>query len=90
MMAAGYGLWTLAMANPVGPRLAPAAYATPLLSTGLLLATGQRLSPLGLLGCALIVLCAAGVVFRALPRRDRSPRRTASACAASTAASSPR
>ncbi len=69
MMAIGYALWTCAMARPAGARLAPAAYATPLLSTVSLLATGQQLSPLGLLGCALIVLCAAGVIRDALPRR---------------------
>ncbi|MGI8593136.1 MAG: DMT family transporter [Solirubrobacteraceae bacterium] len=71
MMALGYGLWTRAMADPVGVRLAPAAYLTPLLSTALLLATGERLSPLGLLGCALIVLCATGAVFDVMPRRPR-------------------
>lgn len=73
MMAGGYGLWTLAMANPVGIRLAPAAYATPLLSTGLLLATGQRLAPLGLLGCGLILLCAVGVGLDAIPRHTPQP-----------------
>lgn len=72
MMAGGYGLWTLAMAHPAGVRLAPAAYATPLLSTGLLLATGQQLAPLGLVGCGLIMLCAAGVAFDSMPRRSRS------------------
>lgn len=61
-MAAGYALWTLAMSHPAGPRLAPIAYATPLLSTAVLLASGQRLSTIGLLGCALIVVCAAGVL----------------------------
>jgi drug/metabolite transporter (DMT)-like permease len=61
-MAAGYALWTLAMSHPAGPRLAPIAYATPLLSTAVLLASGQRLSTVGLLGCALIVICAAGVL----------------------------
>lgn len=61
MLALGYGLWTRAMAHPAGARLAPAAYAMPLLSTGLLL------------GCALIVLCAAGVVVDALvPRGQRA------------------
>jgi len=89
MLAAGYGLWTRAMAHPAGARLAPAAYATPLLSTGLLLATGQRLSPLGLLGCGLIVLCATGVVLDALPRRDRRARR-ASAQAGPACRSGPR
>jgi drug/metabolite transporter (DMT)-like permease len=65
MLAIGYALWTHAMAHPLGERLAPTAYATPLLSTGLLLATGQRLSLLGLLGCGMIVLCASGVVLDA-------------------------
>jgi drug/metabolite transporter (DMT)-like permease len=73
MLAIGYALWTHAMAHPLGERLAPAAYATPLLSTGLLLATGQRLSALGLLGCGLIVLCASGVVLDALNRRPAEP-----------------
>lgn len=71
MMAGGYGLWTLAMAHLAGVRLAPAAYATPLLSTSLLLATGERLAPLGLLGCALILLCAVGVGLDAIPRHRR-------------------
>lgn len=73
MMALGYGLWTRAMAHPAGVRLAPAAYATPQLSTAVLLASGQRLAPLGLAGCALIVLCAGGVVLDAIPpRRHRA------------------
>ena len=58
----GYALWTRAMADPRGPRLAPIAYATPLLSTLLLVLAGDRLAPLGMLGCGLIVLSAAGVV----------------------------
>ena len=73
MLAGGYGLWTVAMADPAGARLAPAAYLTPLLSTGLLLATGERLSPFALLGCALIILCAAGVALPALRRPDPRP-----------------
>jgi hypothetical protein len=43
------------------------AYAAPLLSTAVLLAGGERLTPLGLVGCALIVVCAAGIVL------DRPP-----------------
>lgn len=76
MMAVGYGLWTRAMAHPAGLRLAPAAYATPLLSTALLLSTGQQLTPLGFVGCGLIMVCAAGVGFDAVPRdrRDRGRR----------------
>lgn len=69
-MAAGYALWTHAMSHPSGARLAPIAYGTPLLSTLVLLASGERLPALGLLGCALIITCAAGVVIGA---RGRSP-----------------
>ena len=69
-MAAGYALWTYAMSHPAGARLAPVAYATPLLSTLVLVAAGERLSPLGFSGCALIVLCAAGVL---LDRRGLAP-----------------
>jgi len=71
MLAVGYGLWTRAMADPAGARLAPAAYATPLLSTGLLLAGGARLPLAGLAGCGLILLCTAGVVVDALLRGRR-------------------
>ena len=39
-MAAGYALWTYAMSHPAGARLAPIAYATPLLSTLVLLTGG--------------------------------------------------
>jgi len=67
-MAAGYALWTHAMSHPTGPRLAPIAYATPLLSTLVLLASGERLQPLGLIGCALIITCAAGVLTQRRPR----------------------
>jgi len=70
-MAAGYALWTYAMSHPAGARLAPIAYATPLLSTAVLLAGGERLTPLGLVGCALIVVCAAGILL------DRSPNEPA-------------
>jgi len=79
MLALGYGLWTHAMSHPAGARLAPAAYATPLLSTGLLLATGHRLGPLGLLGCALILASVAGVVLDAV--RPRGRRRSRRGCA---------
>lgn len=62
-MAAGYALWTYAMSHPAGARLAPIAYATPLLSTLVLLAGGERLSLLGFAGCARIVVCPAGVLL---------------------------
>ena len=70
-VAVGWGLWTFAMAHPAGPRLAPLGYATPLLSTLILLATGPRLSTIALVGCALIVLCAIGVTMKRYDRRDK-------------------
>lgn len=66
----GWGLWTFAMAHPAGPRL---GYATPLLSTLILLATGQRLSTIALVGCALIVLCAIGVTMETLRPTRQAP-----------------
>lgn len=77
-MAVGYALWTHAMAHPTGARLAPVAYGTPLLSTLVLLAAGAQLPPLALVGCALIVICAAGVVIDTRTCRGSShdqPRR---------------
>jgi drug/metabolite transporter (DMT)-like permease len=75
MLGLGYGLWTVAMRSPAGPRIAPAAYLTPLLSTLVLVAGGHTLPPAGLAGCALIVGCAAGVVIPAGARTaSRSPR----------------
>ena len=71
-LAAGYAMWTQAMADPIGPRLAPIAYGTPLLSTLLLLFSGRRLPLLGLVGCALITLCAAGVVIDSVQHNRRA------------------
>jgi len=71
-LAAGYAMWTQAMADPIGPRLAPIAYGTPLFSTLLLLFSGRRLPLLGLVGCALITLCAAGVVIDSVQHNRRS------------------
>jgi drug/metabolite transporter (DMT)-like permease len=78
-MAAGYALWTYAMSHPAGARLAPVAYATPLLSTLVLVAGGERLSPLGFAGCALIIVCAAGVLVdrRELASEEPAARRRA-------------
>jgi drug/metabolite transporter (DMT)-like permease len=70
----GFGLWTHAMAHPVGARLASVAYVTPLVSTGLLLATGRQVPPLGLVGCALILLCVVGVIVDALLGAERRRR----------------
>ncbi|MBW0106571.1 DMT family transporter, partial [Pseudonocardia sp. KRD291] len=60
-MAAGYALWTYAMADGRADRLIPLSYATPLVSTGLLLATGQPFTGRTLLGAGLILLCSTGV-----------------------------
>jgi drug/metabolite transporter (DMT)-like permease len=66
-MAAGYLCWTRAMASESGRSLAPLAYATPLLSTVLLVATtGQRLEGAGLVGAG--VTLAATVAVLARPR----------------------
>lgn len=62
-MAAGYALWTFAMSDGRADRLIPLSYATPLLSTGLLLATGQPFTAQTLIGAALILLCSTGVLL---------------------------
>lgn len=61
-MAAGYGLWTLAMAAGGAERLAPLGYATPLLSTLLLLAAGAPATAATLLGITLVLVCSIGVL----------------------------
>ena len=61
-MAAGYGLWTLAMSNGGAERLAPLGYATPLLSTMLLLATGSPATATTLVGIFLVLVCSIGVL----------------------------
>jgi len=71
-MAAGYALWTHAMSHPTGPRLAPIAYATPLLSTLVLLVSGESLQPIGLIGSGLIVICAVGVLAQRRPTPSAS------------------
>lgn len=63
--AAGYAAWSAAMARS-GGRLAPMGYATPLLSTIVLLAAGQPVSGAGaVVGGALIAVCTVGVVASA-------------------------
>lgn len=72
-MAAGYGLWTLAMAGGGAERLAPIGYATPLLSTVLLLATGAPATTTILIGIALVLVCSIGVlVAQHSQRRSRT------------------
>lgn len=61
-MAAGYGLWTIAIAGGGAERLAPVGYATPLLSTLLLLTTGAPAAATTLIGVGLILACSIGVL----------------------------
>jgi drug/metabolite transporter (DMT)-like permease len=60
--AAGYAAWSASMARS-GGRLAPMGYATPLLSTVVLVAAGKPLGGAGaVVGGALILVCTVGVV----------------------------
>jgi drug/metabolite transporter (DMT)-like permease len=68
-MAGGFMLWGLAMSGDGARRLAPLGYATPLLSTALLLLFGETLSPVALLGAALVLVCSVGVLV--VDRKER-------------------
>ncbi|MGH3448141.1 MAG: DMT family transporter [Nocardioidaceae bacterium] len=77
-MAAGYGLWTHAMSGTGATRLAPLGYATPMLSTLLLLATGATATTLTIAGIGLVLVCSLGVLAIDRPSttsaaRDRPP-----------------
>ncbi len=85
-MAAGYGLWTIAMAGGGAERLAPVGYATPLLSTLLLLASGAPAAATTLIGVGLIVACSIGVLAWQQPSEPAHPD-TAGTNAGSTALS---
>lgn len=61
-VAGGYLLWSRAMTASAG-RLAPLGYAIPLLSTCLLLVTGQSFTLRTGIGAALIVACTLGVLL---------------------------
>jgi drug/metabolite transporter (DMT)-like permease len=61
-MAAGYALWTRAMAHGGAERLAPLGYATPLLSTVVLLVTGAPATGSTLVGVGLVLACSIGVL----------------------------
>ncbi|GAA1388310.1 DMT family transporter [Pseudonocardia kongjuensis] len=69
-MAAGYGLWTVAMSHGGARTLSPLGYATPLLSTTLLIVTGASATPATLLGIGLILASSTGVL---LTQHRRSP-----------------
>lgn len=73
-MAAGYALWSRAMSGGGAERLSPLGYATPLLSTLLLLGTGAPATSTALLGIGLVLICSVGVVAHA--RFGRSPARS--------------
>jgi drug/metabolite transporter (DMT)-like permease len=62
-MAAGYFLWTYAMSGDGAKIIAPIGYATPLLSTVLLLASGEDYTQRTLYGIALVLLCSIGVLY---------------------------
>ena len=62
-MAAGYFLWTYAMSGDGAKILAPIGYATPLLSTVLLLASGEDYTQRTLYGIALVLSSSIGVLF---------------------------
>lgn len=73
-MAAGYGLWTYAMAGGGADRLSPIGYATPLLSTMVLIATGRPFTTQMLVGAALILVCSLGVLLNDRTARRGDPR----------------
>lgn len=61
-MAAGYGLWTHAMSSNGAVRFAPLGYATPMLSTGLLLVGGASATGTTLTGVGFVLVCSLGVL----------------------------
>lgn len=61
-MAAGYFLWSYAMSGYGAKILAPIGYATPLLSTALLLVSGADYTQRTLYGIALVLTCSIGVL----------------------------
>jgi len=61
-MAAGFWLWTRAMAGEGAARLTPIGYATPLLSTALLVGSGESFTARTLVGAALVLACTIGVL----------------------------
>lgn len=73
-MAAGYGLWTRAMADGGATRLAALGYATPMLSTALLLATGAPATTTTLVGVGIVLFASVGVLAV-----DRAHRRQVAA-----------
>lgn len=75
-MTAGYVLWTRAMSGDGATRLSPLGYATPLLSTMLLIATGQSFTSTTIAGATLILACSIGVLIKDRLTRSRGPSAT--------------
>lgn len=73
-MAAGYALWTYAMSHGGADRLSPIGYATPLLSTAILIATGRPFTTTTLIGAALVLTCSIGVLVNDRRSHVKSPR----------------
>jgi len=69
-MAGGFILWSLAMSGGGAKRLAPLGYATPLLSTILLLLFGETFTSNTLFGALLILVCSIGVLV--MNRKERA------------------
>ena len=62
-MAGGFLLWSWAMTGEGAKRLTPLGYATPLLSTVLLLLFGEMFTAGTLLGAVLVLVCSIGVLL---------------------------
>lgn len=62
-MAVGYALWGYAMSSRGAERLAPIGFATPVLSTMVLIASGRPATPLTMVGAALVLACSVAVLM---------------------------
>ncbi|CAN5879413.1 DMT family transporter [soil metagenome] len=69
-MAGGFWLWSVAMSGGGAKRLAPLGYATPLLSTVLLLLFGETFTSTTLFGALLVLVCSIGVLMMDRKERD--------------------
>jgi drug/metabolite transporter (DMT)-like permease len=69
-MAGGFMLWRLAMSGGGAKRLAPLGYATPLLSTVLLVLFGETFTSNTLFGALLVLVCSIGVLVMNRKERD--------------------
>jgi len=76
-MGLGYALWSRAMQHGTAGSLATLGYATPVFSTGLLIASGEHITEIALIGAAIIVI--ACVLARQVqsPAHERLSRESA-------------